>query len=181
MALGRVNEEIDPDALQVVGFIHDAIVCLVKCEYLDWGMRTIKRYMQTNPVQRWFGIDLKVPIVADVSFGLNLGEVHECEGFELDQPFDYTSLKDKEGNLLIEVPRQRTPPNNGLLSRSAYTTPDDLEDEDAPIQQFRRRLVVGRVSTDAIKRVERSQKQMVINRRNQALKNQLHRRARPTA
>jgi DNA polymerase I-like protein with 3'-5' exonuclease and polymerase domains len=109
MALGRINEEIDPHYMQTVGFIHDAIVVYVRKKHLTWGMRTLKHYMQTNPLQEWFGTEIKVPIVADVGFGLNLGEIHECEGFSLDKPFDYTSLKDKDGNLLIEVPRQHTP------------------------------------------------------------------------
>jgi uracil-DNA glycosylase family 4 len=165
MALGRLNDEIDPKHLQVVGFIHDAIVAYVKKEYLDWGMRTLKRYMQTNPLEEWFGTRLRVPIVADVSFGLNLGEVHECEGFSLDAPYDYTQLKDKDGNLLIEVPRQRVPPSGGRLTRSAYTTSDDLEDEDVVVAPRRYRMIRAKESEIVAKRIERSRKQMVINRR----------------
>lgn len=167
MSLGRMNEEIDPEALQVVGFIHDAIVAYAKYEYVDWGMKTLKTYMQSNPILEWFNVELRVPIIADVGFGLNLGQVHECEGFSLDKPFDYTSLKDKEGNLLIEVPRQKTPPNNGRLTRSAYTTPDDMEDEDVQIAPRKYRLMRSVVQADTVKRITRSQKQMVINRRNQ--------------
>jgi hypothetical protein len=170
MALGRANEELDPEALQVVGFIHDAIVCYVKKEYLDWGMRTIKEYMQTNPLEEWFGTRIKVPIIADVGFGLNLGEVHECEGFELDKPFNYAGLVDKDGALLIEVPRQRIPPNNGRLRRSVYTLPTDLEDENAPLQNVRHRMIRSSVTVATLKRVERSTKQMVINRRNRTIK-----------
>lgn len=170
MTLGRANEEIDPSAMQIVGFIHDAIVAYVPYEYLDWGMKTLKRYMQTNPVREWFGIDLKVPIIADAGFGLNLGEVHECEGFSLDVPFDYTSLVDKDGKLLIEVPPQRTPPNNGRLVRSVYTTAEDLEAEDVVTKPARIRMVRAGVSAVVEKRMTRSSKQMVINRRNKAAK-----------
>ena len=166
MALGRMNEELDPEYFQFVGFIHDAIVMYVKKEYLDWGMRTLKRYMQTNPVEEWFGTRLKVPIIADVSFGLNLGEVHECEGFDLDKPFDYRSLKDKEGKLLIDVPRQKIPPNNGVIQRSVYTLPEDAEDEDVVVAHRKTRLVRAHVDRVVVKRIERSSKQMVINRRN---------------
>ncbi len=130
MALGRMEEEIDLEYLQIVGFIHDAIVVYVKKEYLDWGLKTVKRYMETNPITEWFGTTMKCPIVADCGFGSNLGEVHELEGFSLDRPFDYGSLRDDEGNLVIEVPRQRTPPNMGALQRSPYTDPvTDLENE----------------------------------------------------
>lgn len=165
MSLGRMNEEIDSEYLQVVGFIHDAIVAYVKMEYLDWGMKTLKRYMQTNPLQEWFGTRLQVPIVADVSFGLHLGAVHECDGFSLDEPYDFTELKDKQGNLLIEVPEQLIPPHEGLLQRSAYTTPEDLEDENvAPRKLFFRRVQAS-VARETTMRIERSRKQMVINRR----------------
>lgn len=170
MSLGRINDEIAPDALQIVGFVHDALVAYVKCEYLDWGMKTLKDYMETNPLQEWFGIRLPVPLVADVGFGLNLGEVHECEGFSLDEPFDYTSLTDKDGNLLIEVPPQKIPPNNGRLTRSAYTTPDDLEDEDVEVTPTRYRMVRASTTEKVIKRIERSRKQIVINKRNKAVK-----------
>lgn len=170
MALGRMNEEIDPKYLQVVGFIHDAIVVYVKKEYLDWGMRTVKRYMQTNPLQEWFGTTVKCPIVADCGFGLNLGEIIECEGFSLDEPFNYAGLVDKEGKPLIEVPPQRIPPHEGRLQRSAYTTPDDLEDENAEVAEYRPRMVRGAASEEAIKRVARSKRQMVINKRNQEAK-----------
>lgn len=166
MALGRMNEEIDSEYLKVVGFIHDAIVVYVKKEYLDWGMKTVKRYMQTNPLEEWFGTRLPVPIVADCGFGLNLGEIHECEGFSLDEPFNYDTLRDKQGNLLIEVPPQLTPPNEGRLERSAYTLPEDREDETcAPVTRRRTRLIRAAVSQETVKRMERSEKQMKINRR----------------
>lgn len=129
MALGRMDEEIDPNALQIVGFVHDAIIAYVRKEHLDWGMKTIKRYMQTNPISEWFGVDLQVPIVADCSFGETLGDIIEVEHFSLDEPFNFDSLVDKDGNKLIEVPEQCTPENNGLLTRSQYTLPTDLESE----------------------------------------------------
>lgn len=175
MALGRMNEEVDPEFLKVVGFIHDAIVVYVKKEYLDWGMRTVKHYMQSNPLQEWFGQQVKVPIVADCGFGHNLGEIIECEGFSLDEPFNYAGLVDKDGNALIDVPRQRIPPNEGRLTRSAYTLPTDLEDEDVAVARPTFRKVRAAVSTAAVKRVERSNKQMVINRRNQAAKDETDR------
>ncbi len=139
MALGRMEEQIDPEYLQIVGFIHDAIVVYVKKEYLDWGLKTVKHYMESNPITEWFGSTMKCPIIADCGFGLNLGEVHELEGFTLDTQFDYGSLRDDEGRLLVDVPPQRIPPNQGALQRSPYTDPDvDLEDEDA-------RATAGRV------------------------------------
>lgn len=170
MSLGRMNEELDPEPMQIVGFIHDAIVAYVKKEYLDWGMRTLKTYMQTNPLQEWFNVVLPVPIIADVGFGENLGNVHECEGFDLDKPFNYLSLTDKEGNLLIRVPPQQIPANNGMLARSPYTLDTDLEPEDVVCVTPRRRMIRAGVNEVVLKRIERSNAQMVINRRNRAIK-----------
>lgn len=183
MTQARVDEEIDPKMLQVVGFVHDAIVAFVPCEYLDWGMKTLKHYMESNPIEEWFGVRLQVPIVADAEFGENLGDTFELEGFSLDEPFDYTSLTDKDGNLLIEVPPQKIPPNNGRLTRSPYTTPDDLEDEDVMVVTSRSRMIRASIKKTAgvVERIERSTAQMKINRRNRALRQEVEkaRRAQP--
>lgn len=160
MALGRMDEEIDPEYLQIVGFIHDAIVVYIKKEYLDWGLKTVKRYMETNPITEWFGSEMKCPIVADCGFGDNLGEVHELEGFSLDEQFDYGSLRDrKTGELLIDVPPQQIPPNEGRQMGSAFTTDTDLEDEAAStIRRIMRGPAPSAVATGAavVKRIARA-------------------------
>lgn len=181
MSLGRMNEELDPQYIQIVGFVHDALVYYVKKEYVDWGMKTVKRYMQTNDLQEMFGIQLPVPIIADVGFGLSLGsiiEVGDFGEFKLDEPFNFANIKDANGAPLIEVPRQRTPPNNGLLTRSAYSTPEDLEDEEAPVVAPRTRMLRGVVSKSTEIRITRSKQQMVINRRNADKRREEERRAR---
>lgn len=129
ISLGRMNEEIDPEYMQVFGFIHDAIYAYVREEHVDWGLKILKGYMQSNDLEGMFGRKMKVPIIADASFGWNQGELFELDGFRLDQPFDFTSIKDKDGNELVDLPRQVTPPNRGRLTRSIYTLPTDLEDE----------------------------------------------------
>lgn len=163
MALGRMEEEIDPDYLQVVGFIHDAIVVYIKKEYLDWGLKTVKGYMESNPIKEWFGSEMKCPIVADCGFGLNLGEVHELEGFALDKQFDYGSLRDKDGNPLITVPKQKIPPNRGRLTKSPYTDPNFEESIGAANRVIRRVMRTPGVgstpeATGAIKRIMRGVK-----------------------
>lgn len=151
MALGRMEEVIDPEYLQIVGFIHDAIVVYIKKEYLDWGLKTVKGFMESNPIGEWFGSEMLCPIVADAGFGTNLGEIHELEGFSLEQPFDYGSLRDKEGNLLIDVPPQQTPPNDGRLTRSPFTLDTDLEPETAQ-SVTRRVMCTARTTTEAAER-----------------------------
>lgn len=126
MAIARMEEEIDPQYLQIVGFVHDSVIAYAPKEYLDWAAKRMKHYMQSNPLNEVFGVRLRVPIISDVSFGENLGEVHELPGFVLDKPYDYGTLRDKDGNLLIRVPRQKTPPNDGRLTQSIYSQPVSL-------------------------------------------------------
>lgn len=131
IAIGRIHEEIDSRYLPIVGFIHDSIIAYVRKEYLDWGLKTLIGYMQGTPMKEWFGTEIKVPVVADASFGDNFGELIECPGFKLDQPYAFNGLVDKEGKPLLKEPApiQLTPPNGGRLTRSVYTLDTDLEDE----------------------------------------------------
>jgi DNA polymerase I-like protein with 3'-5' exonuclease and polymerase domains len=76
MALARLNAEMSRDKVKLVGFIHDALVLLVKDEYLMDGCRDIKRYMESNPLQEWFGFTPPIPILADVSIGKNLSTMY---------------------------------------------------------------------------------------------------------
>lgn len=121
MALGRMEAELDPNYLQVVGFVHDAIYAYVPKQYLEWGAKTLRWYMETNPVEKWFGRKMRCPIVADVGFGVNLGEVYEMGEFDIpangkvtvgDYDFDKLWEEGKEG---LIVPRQYIPKNNGRL------------------------------------------------------------------
>lgn len=77
MAMSRINAEVPHDKVRVCGFVHDAIISLVKQEDAMWACKTIKRYMETNPLEEWFGLKLPIPIEADVSIGYNLSEMQE--------------------------------------------------------------------------------------------------------
>ena len=56
------------------------------------------------------------------------------------------------------------------MTRSPYTLPTDLEDEACVVAQRRSRIIRAGVSKETVKRIERSQRQMIINRRNAAKK-----------
>ena len=122
MAMGRLSEEIDPQYLKPIAFVHDAIYCYVPYEYIGWAAHTLKYYMQSNPIEEWFNIRLKCPIVADVSIGLNLGDTYELEDFSLDEPYDFGKLWNTEEESGLIVPAQYEPPNGGRLLYSPYTT-----------------------------------------------------------
>lgn len=168
MSLGRMEEEINPEYMELIGFIHDAIYAYVREEHVDWGLKTLKHFMESNPLQETFGLNMRIPIVADASFGWNQGELFELEDFKVDVPYDFWGKTDKEGNPLYELPRQETPPRNGRLRGSPYTSPDDLEDEDVAVAVRRRgRLVGARVKPKptATEVRKRTQAQRVVRTR----------------
>jgi len=117
MAMSRLSEEIDPRYLAPIAFVHDAIYCLVPKQHLEWGAKTLKWYMETNPIEEWFGIRMKCPIVADVSFGINFGDTFELKGLTLDEPYDFSvfSAAEDDDAPYIEVVEQADPPNYGLI------------------------------------------------------------------
>lgn len=136
MALSRMEHDVDPEYLEIVSFVHDAIYCYVPQQYLEWGAKTLKRYMETNPIYDYFGHRLKVAIEADVSFGLNLGEMKELKGLKLDthaptsvrgrmhavdNRYDFSKFWDEEKGTGILVPRQLTPLDSGRRKESLYT------------------------------------------------------------
>jgi len=135
MATGRINEEIDDRYLAPVAFVHDAIYCYVPCEYLLWGARMLKWYMESNRIEEWFGVRLQVPIVADVGFGVNMGDTYELKGLKFREPFDFgqfeydesdpEQVKAHDGLPSIIVPPQKTPPGNGKRSIPLYSYVDD--------------------------------------------------------
>lgn len=109
MAMSAIDEDIDPQYLQLCGFVHDAIYAYVPEEYVEWGAKTLKWYMENVPLKDWFDLDMPIPIKADVGFGFNAGETHEMGGLEYDAPFDFSQFED------VQLPRQLTPPFDGNL------------------------------------------------------------------
>jgi DNA polymerase I-like protein with 3'-5' exonuclease and polymerase domains len=134
MATGRMDEQIDDRYLAAVAFVHDAIYCYVPYEYLLWGARTLKWYMESNKIEEWFGIKMRVPIVADVGFGLNMGDTYEMKGMGFKGDYDFSQfaydesdpeqVKAAGGLPSIIVPPQRTPPNNGKRTTPLYSYVD---------------------------------------------------------
>lgn len=126
MALGRMEQEIDPQYLQIVGFVHDAIYAYVPKKYVEWGAKTLRWYMETNPLEEWFGRRMRCPIVADAGFGTSLGSIYEMGSFDIPEDgyvtvgdYDFDALFKDEKEPLY-VPRQRIPPNNGRLLERLY-------------------------------------------------------------
>lgn len=76
MALWRLCRDA-PDDLMPVAFIHDALVCYVPEEKAHEYAAYIRYYMESNPLDEWFGLRLPVPILADASIGPRLSDMDE--------------------------------------------------------------------------------------------------------
>lgn len=128
MAVSRIEQDISDEYLAITGFVHDAIYAMVPEEYVEWGAKTLKYYMETDPIEEWFGVKMKVPIIADVGFGWNGGETYELEGLsaDLDEPYDFEAIAyDPETNeYKFELPHQKLPPNMGRKKREKYMVID---------------------------------------------------------
>jgi DNA polymerase I-like protein with 3'-5' exonuclease and polymerase domains len=83
MTLGRLipwlNKTGNNEWLRPCGFIHDAIVCLVRKERAAEGARIVKRFMENNPLEKWFNWSPEIPIVADAEVGTNLSKTYELK------------------------------------------------------------------------------------------------------
>lgn len=77
LALSRINKDLPKDKINACGFIHDAIVCLVRNDVAKQACQKIKRYMETNPLEEYFGFKSPIPLLADVSLGPNLACMYE--------------------------------------------------------------------------------------------------------
>jgi hypothetical protein len=117
IAFSRMDQEVDPRFLQVVGFVHDAIYAYVPFEFLEWGAKTLKWYMESTPLYKWFGMRLPVPIIADVSFGINGASMNEMKGLSYKERFDFSGYSEKLG---FDLPEQKTPPGKGKLDLPAH-------------------------------------------------------------
>lgn len=83
MTLGRLIPHLRETGkdkwIKPCGFIHDAIVCLVREDKVGAGARLVKGYMENNPLEEWFGWEPEIPIVADAEIGRTLAETIELD------------------------------------------------------------------------------------------------------
>lgn len=124
MSAGEIVESIEPSYLQPVAFVHDALYCYAPAEYAIWAAKTLKWFMEGIDLQTRFGLRLRVPLVADVSIGMNFGDTHGLSGLSFDEDFDVSSLWDDEKQKGIQLPEQLIPPGNGVRVTPLYDEVD---------------------------------------------------------
>jgi hypothetical protein len=81
MTLGRLLPYLQKKGydkwLKPCGFIHDAIVCLVREDKVAHGAQIVKTHMENNPLEEWFNWKPEIPILADAEIGRTLAETYE--------------------------------------------------------------------------------------------------------
>lgn len=85
MAAVEVNEYFGNNVLKLSGTIHDAMVGLVREDVALAAMARVKAIMEDPKIMRDFGIELPLPIVADVTLG-NWGVGKEYAAEDLPEP-----------------------------------------------------------------------------------------------
>lgn len=76
MALWRLCRDA-PEWVRPCAFIHDALVLYVREERAMEVAGNMRFYMESNPLEQWFGTSLQVPILADASIGERLSNMDE--------------------------------------------------------------------------------------------------------
>lgn len=85
MSLVEVNEYFGNEPLKLCGTIHDAMVGIVREEIAESAMARVKKIMESPRIMKELGIELPLPIIADVSLG-NWGIGKEYSAEELPPP-----------------------------------------------------------------------------------------------
>jgi uracil-DNA glycosylase family 4 len=79
----QLHKVLNPNEASMIGTLHDGIFFEVKEDKLDKYVPIIKEVMENLPLKRAFGLELSVPIVADVSWGQHwVGNYSTIEGYE---------------------------------------------------------------------------------------------------
>ena len=80
MAANEIRrEDIDPREFRPILFVHDELIYEVREDLTQQYARLLKDKMEHPPLVRDFGIELKVPLVADVKIGRNLAEMEDLD------------------------------------------------------------------------------------------------------
>jgi DNA polymerase-1 len=79
LSMVLIDDEFKRKGIQghVLALVHDAINFEVKNEDLARALPIIKRVMENLPLKKKFGVDLDIPIVADIKVGSHWGDAKE--------------------------------------------------------------------------------------------------------
>lgn len=107
MTLGRfipyLRQHGYDEWLKPCGFIHDAIVCLVREDHAAQAAEMLKHFMENNPLEEWFGWTPEIPIVADAEVGRTLAETYEIKPSQFQGRNNWKGFSDLVGEELASL------------------------------------------------------------------------------
>ena len=77
LALARFDRDCPKDRMRPIAFIHDAVVIEARLDSVDEAASALKWYMQHNPLEELFDLEIPLPICSDVSVGNTLAMLEE--------------------------------------------------------------------------------------------------------
>lgn len=79
LAMALINANVDKKLVRVIGFIHDAIVCIAPEAKAKEAAAAIKYWMEHVPLKKLFNFEPTVPIIAEAEVGKNLSKMVEIK------------------------------------------------------------------------------------------------------
>lgn len=125
------------------GFIHDAIVCLVREDKVAKAASILKQFMENNPVEKWFGWEPEIPIIADAEVGRTLASTYEIkpeqfQGKNSDRSFS-DLLGDELAGLRKKLSEEKDADKRAKLTKTIEAVMADMAIS-LPSPQRRRRV-----------------------------------------
>jgi DNA polymerase-1 len=77
LAMAILHDEMDPKECRIVGTVHDSMLVEAREDRAKHWSKRIKHVMENLPLKKKFGLDLTIPVVADVKLGDHWGEGEE--------------------------------------------------------------------------------------------------------
>jgi DNA polymerase I-like protein with 3'-5' exonuclease and polymerase domains len=139
------------------GFIHDAIVCLVREDKVARAAATLKQFMENNPVSEWFGWEPEIPIIADAEVGRTLASTYELkpaqfQGANIDRSFS-DLLQDEVNALTAKLANETDEKKRADLSKTIAAVQADMSISlPSPTSRRRVKLTQHRSHTNATRK-----------------------------
>jgi DNA polymerase I-like protein with 3'-5' exonuclease and polymerase domains/uracil-DNA glycosylase len=86
MAMHLINANVSKKLVRVIGFIHDAIVCVAPEEKAVEAAAAIRHWMENIPLKKLFNFEPSVPIIAEAEVGKNLAKTIEISASWFNDP-----------------------------------------------------------------------------------------------
>lgn len=174
MAIGRLHQAgIPEDKFKIIGFIHDDIICMAKEEYAVLAARTLKKYMESNPLKEWFDVDMPVKILAEAAIGYNLSDALEANDYLADKSIK--TMDDLRAHIKAKLDKLPDTPENerkrkGLTKELAAITRKGAEKAPSTTRRIKlkSKKIRSAINANRSQDKETPRKKIILKRRKKA-------------